>query len=141
MAELFKDECHPVTGRCVILEDNGNSAWLYLTPKSGEGIDKDAFAYSPVEPVNELNEIEIAKGNPPILTKKLASQDAVIDSAHKTDFSFKWSSNGESVAVLYKGKAIAMIHEEHQRGFSNALSQTSGFGEPWNQKLYSREFE
>jgi len=141
MAELFKDECHPVSGRCVILEDNGNSAWLYLTPKSGEGIEKVAFAYSPIEPTDELNKEEIAKGNPPVLYKKLASLDAVIDSAKEVDFTFKWSSNGESITLLYKDKPIAMIHEEYQRGFSIALSEQSGFGEPWNQKVYSSEFE
>lgn len=141
MAELFKDECHPVSGRCVILEDNGSSAWLYLTPKSGVGIEKDAFAYSSIEPADELNKEELAKGSPPKLYKKIASENAVINSAKESDFSFKWSPNGESVVVLYKDTPIAMIHEEHQRGFSNALSQESGFGEPWNQKVYSSEFE
>ncbi len=140
MAELFKDECHPVSGRCAILEDNGSSAWLYLTPKSGEGIEKNAFVYSPIEPADELNKEELAKGNPPILYKKIASEDAIINSAIESDFYFKWSSNGESIAVLYKDKPIAMIHEEHLRGFSNALIQKSGFGVPWNQGVYSSTF-
>ena len=141
MAEVLKDECHPVSARSVILEDNGNSAWLYLTLKSGEGIEKDAFAYSPIEPIEELNKEELAKGNPPTLYRKIASEYAVINSAKETDFYFKWSTDGESIAVLYKNKPIAMIHKEHKRGFSNALTQASSFGEPWNQKVYSSEFE
>jgi len=141
MAELFKDECHPVSGRCVILEDNGSSAWLYMTPKSGEGIENVAFAYSPIEPADELNKEEIAKGNPPALFKKLASDNAVIYSTKESEFSFKWSLNGESIALLYKDNPIAMIYEGNQRGFSKALSQKSIFGEPWSQDVYSSEFE
>lgn len=138
---LFMDEFHPRSGRCVILEDNGSSAWLYLTSKEGKGIEKDAFAYSPIKPMDELNKAEIASGSPPVLIKRIASSEAVIEAIEEKKFEFKWSTTGESVALIYKNKPFAMIHAEFPRGFSRALTKESGFGNPWNQDAYIREFE
>ena len=96
MAEdIFITDNNPTTKRWAILEDNGNSAWLYLTKPATQQPEKDAFVYSPVQPIEELNIEEIKeKGTPPILTKALATASSVILNAQSGDFSFNWSQLG-----------------------------------------------
>lgn len=141
MANTFVEDCHPTSTRCAILEDNGSSAWLYLTPAGGEGIEKDAFAYSPVRPHEELDREAIEAGNPPILIRKYASERAVIESPEEHSFRLVWSSDGESVALLYKGDPIAMVVSGYEKGFSVALVSKSGFGQAWDQSVYETAFE
>lgn len=141
MANTFVESCHPESARCAILEDNGSSAWLYLTPAGGEGIEQDAFAYSPVAPREELNRAAIEAGNPPILTRKYASSRAVLESPEEHSFQFVWSSDGESVALLCNGDPIAMVVSGYDKGFSVALVSESGFGQAWDQSVYEAVFE
>lgn len=141
MAEIFIEQRNKISGRFAILEENGTSAWLYLTPKSGKGIDRDAFVFSPIEPAEKLNIDEIKNGNTPILTKKFASDSAVIKDITESEISFEWSKDGHSVAVLYKNKPIAFIDSVHKSSFSKALKKEGFFGKPWNQDTYNEIFK
>jgi hypothetical protein len=140
MAEIFIEEKNTVSGRFAILEENGSSAWLYLTPSSGKGIEKDAFVYSPIEPHKELDKKSIEDGNPPVLIEGVASDTAVIKNVKKENISFSWSKNGESVVVLFNGNPIAMILESTKQSYSKALKKASFFGSPWDQELYNKVF-
>ena len=140
MSEIYKKEKHPISGRLVMFEDDGTSAWLYLSSPSGEGIEKDAFAYSPIEPLEELNKSEIENGEPPKLIKSLVTPSSVIVGAIESDFSFRWSKNGESVALFHKGEAISTIYQNYKSGYSKSLSKASPFGNPWDNELYESEF-
>lgn len=140
MADLFKSECNEVSGRCAVIEDNGSSSWLYLTPKGGQGIDKDAFIYSPISPHKTLDRDWIEAGNPPILSEEYASEFAVIKTPDEKEVILEWSEDGESVAVKIRGEVIAMIASGHERGYSKSLVSSSGFGNPWNSRLYNSIF-
>ena len=47
---LFLDEQHPISRRFAVLEDDGNSAWLYLTEPNGERPCADAWVYDRIAP-------------------------------------------------------------------------------------------
>ncbi len=47
---LFLQVQHPESLRYAILEDNGTSAWLYLTEPCKPGPAADAWVYNRVEP-------------------------------------------------------------------------------------------
>ncbi|MEM7344495.1 MAG: hypothetical protein AAF485_09635 [Chloroflexota bacterium] len=140
MSTLFLENKSPLSQRFVILEDNGTSAWLYLTPASGIGIEKDVLVYSPIEPLDQLNKEDIQAGNPPILIKSAASEAAVIPETNADDFYVVWSQDGESVAVIYKNAPIAMIISTEKYGYSKSLSKASFFGNPWDEARYQSIF-
>lgn len=141
MAEIFIEQRNHTSGRFAIIEENGTSAWLYLTPTSGRGIDRDAFIYSPIEPADKLNIEDIKNGDTPILTKSIASESAVITSIGEAELSFKWSQDGHSVAVVYKNDVIAFISGTEKNSYSKALLKESFFGKPWDQNVYQATFE
>ena len=140
MSGIYIEEKNLISCRVAILEDNGTSAWLYLSPPSGKGIEKDAFAYSPIEPLEELNKSEIENGEAPKLIKNLATPSSVIIGAVEADFCLKWSKNGESVVLLHKGEAISTIYQNYKSGYSKSLSKASLFGNPWDNALYESVF-
>jgi hypothetical protein len=139
--EIFIESHNPTSRRWAILEGNSNSAWLYLTEAGQPKPDKDAFVYSPIPPIKDLNIEDIKNGESPILTESIASTSAVINSAQAEDFTFLWSTDGESVAVLHKSTPLAMITKDSKSGFSKSLSKESFFGNPWEQSIYNKYFE
>jgi len=139
--EIFITDHNTSTKRWAILEDNGNSAWLYLTKPGTQQPEKDAFVYSPVQLVEELNISDIKQGLPPMLTSELATRSAIILNPKAIEFGIKWSDDGESVAVTYKNIPISMIVRESERGYSTSLSRESAFGKPWDQTVYDKYFK
>ncbi|WP_156029285.1 hypothetical protein [Shewanella sp. 38A_GOM-205m] len=139
--DIFIEQKNEVSGRFAIIEENGTSAWLYLMPASGKGIDRDAFVFSPIEPAEKLNIDEIKNGDTPILTKSVASESAVITNVTESELSLEWSKDGHSVAVLYKNKPIAFIDSVQKASYSKALKIESFFGKPWDQNTYNEIFK
>jgi hypothetical protein len=138
--EIFITDVHPVSGRWAILDDNGNSAWLYLSAPGTQQPEKDAFAYSPVAPVAALDIDAIQRGIAPILTTGLASSDAVISGLDSAQISFLWAADGESVAVAYQDRLLAMIVSSSDRGYSAALAQDGEFGQRWDEAVFEQHF-
>lgn len=138
--EIFISDVHPLSQRWAILDDNGNSAWLYLSRPGVQQPEKDAFAYSPVEPAAELNIDAIRQGIPPILPRDLASDEAVIHAMDTAQINFLWAADGESVAVAYQGRLLAMIVSGSERGYSAALARDGEFGLPWDEAVFERHF-
>ena len=139
---LFLDSHNPKSNRFAILEDNGSSCWLYLTETGSQRPEKDCFVYSPVEPAQKLNMDAVREsGDPPILTKEVASATAVLRDPLAEEFSIVWATDGESVAVVRREEPVAMIVRDEKRGYSKALAKSSFFGEPWEESTYARYFK
>jgi hypothetical protein len=140
MAELLIKSQNSVSGRSAVVEDNGRSCWLYLTETSGEGIAKDAFVYSPIEPVEKLNIEEIKNGEAPVITNSFASDTAVLTNPDESLLAIVWSSDGHSVSVNYANKPLAFIQGIKLGSYSKSLSKDGAFGQQWNQKEYDGTF-
>ncbi len=108
---LFVSEQHPVSRRWAVVEDDGSVAWLYLT-----------------EPGTETPVAKCWLYNKEVLPRSRA-QDAVW---------FKWSQDGESVAVLFAEELVGFIATGH--GFSKNLSKPGTLGSPIDRKLYENLF-
>lgn len=106
---IFIEQRNEVSGRFAIIVGNGTSAWIHLTPSPGEGIDSDAFIYSPTEPAEELDIGENKNRETPILTKPVTSDKAVMTNIDDSVLSIKWSHDGHPAAVLYKDIPLAFI--------------------------------
>jgi len=143
MAEgLFIHSFNEVSKRYVILDEQNDSAIMYLSEVGIQKPAKDAFAYMRVEPVDFPTwEKRMKAGEPPILHSDIASKQAVITNTKESDFSFKWSTNGESVALFYMNKPIAFISLTEKYGFSKAVTKNSPIVNSWDEKLYTKLFK
>ena len=138
MAEdIFLESQSPVSKRYAVLEDNGKIAFLYLTAPGIRKPMKDAVVYIRVPPVEAIDWERIKKsGETPLLRKDLASPTAVIKNPKASEFKFKWSADGDSVAVLRDGQPLAFATIKERFGYSRAVSITSPLANAWDQARY-----
>ena len=139
---LLIEHEHARSRRHALLDANEQCGWLLLTLPGEYRIDREAFVFSPglLVPVDEA--IRASKdGHPPPLASEYASPDAIIREPDADEFAFRWSDDGESVAVLHRGEPAAMIVSGSNRGYSRALSREGFYGHPWDQSIYESVFE
>lgn len=142
MAEgLFLHSHSSVSDRFAILDETDQVAFLYLSQKGSQQPMRDAIAYMRVQPPKDVDWKAMAqKGNPPILSKELASNRAVISDADEGSFSFKWSADGNSAALLFRGEPIALVTESEELGLSKAVAKPNKLTSPWQQEVYQQLF-
>jgi len=102
-----------VSGRWAVVEDDNDSAWLYFTEPHSRKIVRACILYKVGSaPVHEL--------------------DAGIH--------FRWSADGNSVAVLFGKIVMGFIVEAKPPCYSRFLKAEGPFGKPMDLALYERTF-
>ena len=136
---LFLEDKHRASRRRAVLEDDGTSVWLYLTEPNSRKPAADAWVYNRI-PAPPTEDIESYRGGPPPAAQGYASEHAVCDDPLAHEWSFIWSTDGESVAVAKDGQPMAFIISGQKRGYSRELVQDGPWGHPWSQKLFRSKF-
>lgn len=142
MAEgLFLSSHSDISDRFAILDETEQVAFLYLTQQGTQKPEKDAIAYMRISPPESIDWQEMAEtGLPPILSAKLASTQAVISDSNEHQFSFVWSQDGTTVALIYNGNPIAFVSISEPIGYSKAVAKENKLTNPWDQVLYDKLF-
>lgn len=139
--DIFISSHNAVSNRFAVFEDNEKVAFLYLTEVGSQKPVRDVIAYSRVPPVEKIDWAKIKEiGETLPLEKELASFEAVIPSPSEKEFSFKWSSDGNAVALLRNGSPICFVSALDKYGYSRAVSKSSNLANAWNQKAYEQLF-
>lgn len=143
MAEgIFINSYNSLSDRYAILDEQDESAVLYLSEKGSQRPIKDAFAYMRIEPIDiDSWKDRMKAGEPPVLHKELASEQAVILTTKESDFSFTWSNDGDAVSLRYLNQPIAFISIDETFGFSKSVVKDSPVVNLWNEELFSSLFK
>ena len=138
---IFLTSVHPTSKRSAVLEDDSKVAYLYLTAPGTQRPEKDAIVYSRVPPVSKVDWEQIKQtGTTPMLRQDIASSTAVLVAPQEREFSFKWSRDGNSVAVLRSGTPMAFATMSERFGYSKAVSVSSPLANAWDQSKYTSLF-
>jgi hypothetical protein len=109
----FESEQHPLSRRWAVVEDDGEVVWLYLSaPESLEPIAACFLYRSSSPPVARFSE----------------------------GIHFRWSVDGNSVAVLIGELLVGFIAHAKRPGFSRLLKVAGSLGNPFDTALYERTF-
>lgn len=137
-AEIVLQAQHPKSLRVAVLEDNEKIAYLYLTKPDTQIPERDAVAYSRVRLVPTVDWKKVKEtGEPPPLGADVGSARAIITFPKQREFSFRWSKDGHSVALLRNGEPIAMVTATDRLGFSKAVAKRSRLAKPWDENRYA----
>ncbi len=135
--EIILQVEHPKSRRMAILEDNEKVAYLYLTQPGVPRPARDAVVYSRVALLPSVDWKKLKEtGEPPQLAADVASSRAVIADPKAKEFSFRWSQDGHSVALLRNGEPIAMATARDALGYSKAIAKRSRLAKAWDEKRY-----
>ena len=139
---LFLSSYNEVSERYAILDEFDESGMLYLTEPQTQKPERDAVAYIQYAPVSkETWKQKMRSGEPPQLPLGLVSKTAVIEKTVEQDFSFQWSADGNSVALLYRTAPIAFVTKSEKYGFSKAVVSDSPVVSVWSSEKFSELFE
>lgn len=139
--DIFIYSHNAKSDRFAILDDNETVAFLYLTHRGTQKPEKDAIAYMRITPLTQADWNEMAKtGKAPLLSQEFATGEAVIANPSAEDFSFHWSQDGETAALKYRGRSIALVSTLEKRGYSRSVSKASALANPWSDSVYESLF-
>jgi len=136
--DIFISSQNSISKRWAVLEDDGLSAWLYLTEPNTEKPIADCWIYNRifVSPMEDMGKFEI----PPPAISSVTDNYAVYQDIDIEKLSFLWSNNGESVCLFYGNAALGFVHENSSRGYSYHLVKDCTWGNTFDQKLFKEAF-
>jgi hypothetical protein len=137
---LFLEHKHSSSRRIGVLEDDATSAWLYLTEPDSRKPSGDAWVYNRIA-APPMDAIKSYRGGPPPAAEGFAKDSDIVDAPTKHEWTFVWSNDGESVAVLMDGEPMASIVAGNKGGHSRRLLKEGPWGHPWSEKLYQKTFD
>ena len=136
---LYLEQEHRESGHFAVLEDDGTSAWLYISEVDSRKPLGDAWVYNRIiAPPAEA--IKSNRGGPPPAVRGYAAKDAMCEDPFSHLWSFVWSPDGESVAVTKDGEPVAFIIGGQKGGYSRELVKEGPWGHPWSENLYRSTF-
>ncbi|HEV3145752.1 MAG TPA: hypothetical protein VGZ47_17825 [Gemmataceae bacterium] len=136
---LFLEHKHRESRRLAVLEDNGTSARLYVTAVDSRIPVADAWVYNRIA-APPAEEIKSYRGGPPLAAQGYASKDALCEDPSSHEWSFLWSQDGESVAVVKDGEPVAFIIGGQKGGYSRELIKDGPWGHPWSEEVFRSKF-
>lgn len=136
---LFLSEMHSVSRRFADFEDDGMSAWLYLTERDTRHVVADAWVYNRIAPPSR-EEVASFRPSPPPAAVGFARDTALCASPERHQWAFLWSADGESVAVTKDGQPVACIIAGKERGYSRELVRDGPWGNVWSDCVFEEAF-
>lgn len=136
---LFLSEQHPLSGRHVVLEDDGQTIWLYLTAHDSIKPVTDVWVYNRSNSDNP-NRRDFDKASPPVAGQAVCMDSGCMEAPHTHRWSLVWSSDGEAAAVLVDAIPVAFVRSQEKPGFSRQVKRDCAFGRAWSECEYLRTF-
>ncbi len=140
MTDIFIQQQHPLSRRWGTLEDDGTSAWLYLSEPDKFRPVADAWVFNRV-PAPPVPEVKDYRPGPPPAAVGYAGPDALCDDPGRHEWSLHWSPDGESIAVLRDGQPLALIARARRPGHSLLLARNGPWGSVWDEELWRATME
>jgi hypothetical protein len=122
-----------------VIEDDGDSAWLYLTEPGTAKPVLDCWLYNR-RAITRKELADWPRDRPLPAPVELASAEALRTSPLPEQVGIRWDQHGESVAVIIDDQVLGFIVAGRKRGYSLYLRSAGPWGEPFDQRLYDRIF-
>ena len=136
--ELFQSDQHPESRRWAIVEDDGKSCWLYLTEADSTRIVAHCWLYNRVPaPSGRI----FKRGETPIVPAEFVVDPAPFPALVPTSVAFRWTRDGQAVAVHLGGELMGYLALPARFGFSRNLKTPGPYGSPLDLDAYARTFD
>lgn len=132
MLESFDEQSKYVA----VFEDDGTSAWLYLSHANDRKPIADVWVYNRVE-APPTSEIKNYRGGPPPAAIGFADDATICRSLGNFDWTFAWYEDGRVVVLYRDGRAVAMLDASDGSGWSRYLLRDGPWGRVWDEDRYS----
>lgn len=129
------------SGRVAIIEDLGESVWVFLTPPGESSIEQDCWLFNKPSADDEPDLDRYRKRSmPPPVPAQLMRPEGKREVPAEKRFSARWSRDGHSVVIAIDGMDVALASASLERGMSRYLREECGWGIPWDDAVLQRVF-
>lgn len=135
--DLFLSDKSRRSHRWAIVEDNGRSAWLYLTEPDSERPVAHGFLYNRLAAPAEHGD---PRGEAPVVPVAYVANPNPFQPPAPEEFLFRWSTDGNAVAVFLAGELFAFVTTGSHSGYSKNLLAAGPYGLPLDAELYATLF-
>ena len=127
------------SGRTAIVEDLGDSVWVFLTAPDGSTIERDCWLFNKKSAAPEPDlERYRSQSIPPPAPASLIHGAGRRDVPAEEHWSARWSQNGDSVVIAVDGIDLGLASTGAESGMSRYLVEECGWGQPWDDALLRR---
>ena len=142
MKLIFYQNQDEITGRFIIVDEDKNSIWAYLTIPFEEQIDRDCFLASRTKIVIEDFDFRKfrQKQIPPPMIKEFSMEESYQPNLKEEDISVDWGTNGNAI-VKINGNPFLLFTENEEKGFCKSISKNGMYGNQWNESKYKEKFK
>jgi hypothetical protein len=137
-SDAFEEQSE-ASGRWVSLDIREHSAWMLLSESTSFRPVADIWVYNLIAPIpaNEVHRYE-RSGPPPGCVGFVSAEG--VRKAHADQLAFRWSPDGDAVAVEIEGEVLAFVQARPRKGWARHIIQEGPFGSPWSDEEYGRLF-
>jgi hypothetical protein len=128
-----------VSGRAVIIADEGDSIWAYLTESGTIRPERDCWLFNKPTAANDPDlEQYRAASLPPPAPASVIDAAGVIDAPQAAHWSVRWSDDGTAAVVALDGVDIGVMAMAEPRGMSRHLREAGPWGRSWDAQFVER---
>ena len=140
MPALLIGDTNSRSRRTATVEETGSCAWLYLSKPDSTEIEKDVWLYNRI-PAPSRDEIPKYRWEAPPAAKDYIFEPGTMGVPREQNFEFRWSDDGEAVAVWIFAELHAFILPESKHGYSRLLQTDCPWGHPIDFDAYDRHLK
>lgn len=140
IAPIFCEYYDGKSKRNLIIEEENNTVWAYLTHEGTVVLAKDCFFFSRKEVESKIADWEYYSRNkiaPPI-TKEFASSEAHLPHVICEMITVNW--NDEAVLVKINELPFLIFQFNEGLGYSKSIKKSGVYGNAWNEELSEKIF-
>lgn len=139
--ETYMLESHnDASNRFAVFEDDGTSAWLYLTGANDRKPVASVWIHNRIT-APPSSQIKNYRGGPPPAASGFTDDISICHDPDAHDWTFAWRDDGDAVVINCNGIPVAMLVASDRRGWSRNLKRDGPWGNVWDEKLYSTVVE
>jgi len=136
---IFLSEKNLISCRWAIFEDNEVSGWLYLTNPNEKKPIADCWIYNRVEAPSP-SEIKDYRNGPPPASFEYCRSNVFVSKTDNMKISFKWSDDGNAVALIVENVPLGYIIAGSRGGYSRNLLKNGPWGNVFEEDRYKDIF-
>ncbi|WP_372720655.1 hypothetical protein [Novipirellula sp.] len=122
--------------RVAVFEDDGTSAWLYLSGPNDRKPIADVWVHNRIG-APPTSEIKRYRGGPPPAASGFTDNSTICHDPDAHEWTFTWRDDGDAVALHCDGTPIAILIASNRKGWSRNLKRDGPWGNVWDGSLYT----
>lgn len=119
---MFITNYNQITGRTLIIEEDENVGWAYITKPFCAEIHTDCWLYNKIDNIHRIDISKFKNMPPPAPVEVLIDGYVPYNSLDENSLSFHWSECGNIVHIYLNNSILAIIDVLKRESFNINLS-------------------